>query len=225
MQIEVWFDFICPYSYVGKKHFDEALENFKYKNKVEVVYKSFCVTPYIKETLVENVHSALARHKEISYEDAKKINETLKNKFPEFNFNFDNVVVTSSRKAHQIMHMITSSELQSIFIDHVFKAHFVDGLDISSLEVLQKIASYIGLDKEDVKAVYLTEMFLEEIHDNAFEMEEFNLKGIPAFLVDRKFYLPGAHPVSAFSEMLTSFYNESKKQVVFDFCDGDEDCQ
>lgn len=224
MQVEIWFDFVCPFSYVGKKHFEAALKNFKNKDKVKIEFKSFCVTPYIKETLVEDVHSALAKHRDISYEEAKKMHDALKEKFSNFKLDFDNIVVTSSQKAHQIMHMITDFELQSIFIDHVFKAYFEDGLDISSLSVLQEIGSFVGLKKDDVKAVYQTDMFLEEIYDNTEELEELKLKGVPAFVVDKRFYLPGAHPVEAFSEMLASLYEESQKQVVFDFCDGDE-CQ
>ncbi len=224
MQVDIWFDFVCPFSYVGKKHFEEALKNFKNKEDVKIKFKSFCVTPYIKETLVENVHSALAKHRDIKYDEAKKMHDSLKEKFNNFKLDFDNIVVTSSQKAHQVMHMITDFELQSIFIDHVFKAYFEDGLDISSLAVLQKIGSYVGLLKEDVKAVYQTDMFLEEIYDNTEELEELKLKGVPAFVVDKRFYLPGAHPIEAFSEMLASLYDDSKKQVIFDFCEGD-DCK
>ncbi len=222
MQIEIWFDFVCPFSYVGKKHFEEALNSFKNKEEVVLKFKSFCVTPYIKETLVEDVHYTLAKHRDISYEDAKKMHYLLKEKFANFNLDFDNIVVTSSQKAHQVMHMITDFDLQSIFIDHVFKAYFEDGLDISNLEVLAEIGSFVGLNKEDVRAVYQTDMFLEEIYDNTEELEALKLKGVPAFVVDKKFYLPGAHPVGAFSEMLASFYEESKKQVIFDFCEGDQ---
>ncbi len=213
MEVEIWFDFVCPFSYVGKKHFEEALANFKEKEKVKVVFKSFCVTPYIKETLIEDVHMMLAKHKEISYHEAKALHKMLTEKYYQFDFNFDNVVVTSSRKAHQIMHMITDEELKSIFIDHVFKAYFVDNLDISSLEVLKELGSYVELKKEDVEAVYNTEMFLGEIFDNTDELEELNLKGIPAFVIDKRFYLPGAHPVSAYSEMLASFYQKAQKKT------------
>lgn len=222
MQVEIWFDFICPFSYIGKKHFEEALKNFKNKNDVKIQFKSFCVTPYIKETLIEDVHTALAKHRDISYDEAKKMHNILKEKFSHIKMDFDNVVVTSSKKAHQILHMITDSELQSIFIDHVFKAYFEDGLDISNIKVLQKIGSFVGLKEEDVKAVYDTEMFLEQIYENTEELEELKLKGIPAFLIDRRFYLPGAHPVGAFSEMLINLYEDSKRQVNFEFCDGEE---
>ena len=41
MKIEVWTDIMCPYCYIGKLHYEKALEQFEHKDKIELEWKAF----------------------------------------------------------------------------------------------------------------------------------------------------------------------------------------
>lgn len=45
MKIEVWSDYVCPFCYIGKRRLEMALEQFPYKDQVEVEFKSFELDP------------------------------------------------------------------------------------------------------------------------------------------------------------------------------------
>ena len=41
MKIQIWSDVVCPYCYIGKREFENALAQFPHRDRVEVEWKSF----------------------------------------------------------------------------------------------------------------------------------------------------------------------------------------
>lgn len=220
MKVELWFDFLCPFSYVAKTYLDKAIHAFDNKEAIDVSYHSFCVAPYVKETLDVDSHEFLSFHKDITYAQAKELHEHLEAKFSDVVFNFDTIKITSSNKAHQILHMIDAS-LRSDFIDLVFEALYVDLKDISKEETLIEIGAKLGIKEEDIKAVFLTDMYNQGIEDDYDLLVDLDLKGVPTIVIDRMYFLSGAQSIDAYQEMLKTLY-DPKKQTLSEVC---EDCE
>lgn len=45
MKIQIWSDVMCPFCYIGKRRFEQALEQFEHKDEIEVEWKSFQLNP------------------------------------------------------------------------------------------------------------------------------------------------------------------------------------
>ena len=45
MKVEIWSDIVCPFCYIGKRRFEAALQEFPHADTVEVVWRSFELTP------------------------------------------------------------------------------------------------------------------------------------------------------------------------------------
>ena len=45
MDVEIWSDVVCPWCYVGKRHFEEALARFSHADQVYVSWRSFELDP------------------------------------------------------------------------------------------------------------------------------------------------------------------------------------
>ncbi len=41
MELHIWSDYVCPYCYIGKRHLEQALAEFRYAAEVEVVFRVF----------------------------------------------------------------------------------------------------------------------------------------------------------------------------------------
>lgn len=41
MRVDIYSDMVCPFCYIGKKRFEQALENFSGQSDVSVSYRSF----------------------------------------------------------------------------------------------------------------------------------------------------------------------------------------
>ncbi len=223
MNIDIWFDFICPFSYLGKIRFEKALKKFKHNKDIVVNYHNYCIAPYIDRCLDMNAHEYLAYHKDIPYEKAKAINDNLTRVFKAegINVNFEKLVPTSSKRAHQILKLISDPDAVSAYIDHIFKAHFEDGKDIDNIEVLMKIGKNVGLEESDIMAVYQTDMYLHAIQTDYEDSKALGLSGVPAFVVNRSYYLLGGQPLDAFEEMLEDLYKKEKVKQETAICEGE----
>ena len=45
MKIEIWSDVMCPFCYIGKKHFEPALTQIPDQDEIQVEWKSFQLNP------------------------------------------------------------------------------------------------------------------------------------------------------------------------------------
>lgn len=216
MKVEIWFDFICPFSYRGFRNFNKALDLFVNKKDVEVFFHSYNITPNINKKLDIDVYEHLAQHKDISYGEAKDIYKRLSvlAKKEGVIADFENLIPTTSVKAHNILKMIDDDCAKKTFINYVFSAHFVEGKDISALDVLTEIGQNVSLNKEDIKVVFDTEMYEHDIHNDYLKAENYGLTGVPAFVIDESYYLMGGHSIEAYLEMLDTFYQKSKKNDI-----------
>lgn len=50
MKIEIWSDIACPFCYIGKRKFEQAMVQFGNEELITIEWKSFQLDPYIKAT-------------------------------------------------------------------------------------------------------------------------------------------------------------------------------
>ncbi|WP_262706621.1 DsbA family protein [Chryseobacterium carnipullorum] len=64
MKIEIWSDVMCPFCYIGKNNFEQALEKLPFKNEVEVEWKSFQLDPTLDPLQPQIPSNILKRKKD-----------------------------------------------------------------------------------------------------------------------------------------------------------------
>jgi protein-disulfide isomerase len=45
VKVEIWSDVVCPWCYIGKRRFEQALAGFPHRDEVEVVWRAFELDP------------------------------------------------------------------------------------------------------------------------------------------------------------------------------------
>ncbi len=60
MKVEIWSDVMCPFCYIGKRRFEDALVQFAHKDQVEIEWKSFQLNPDLKKA--EDIKQTLDSH-------------------------------------------------------------------------------------------------------------------------------------------------------------------
>ena len=68
MKIEIWSDIMCPFCYIGKKHFEEAFEIVTSEKHPNVSIR-FHIISNIIDTALHESHHLWAAHKHKNYED------------------------------------------------------------------------------------------------------------------------------------------------------------
>jgi protein disulfide-isomerase len=212
MIIKIWSDIMCPFCYIGKRNFENALAQFSRAADLEIEWKSFQLDPTIpKMKQREDVYEFLATSKGISIEDSKAMHENLVRmaKTVGLEYNFDRAVIANSFDAHRLIQFAKSKGLGDEIEEALFAAYFTNGLDMSDLDTLAEIGSSIGLSPIELETILHSEDFSSEVQNDILEAQKYGVRGVPYFVLDDKYAISGAQPSSVFLEALEKTFNSS----------------
>ena len=101
MKVEIWSDIVCPFCYIGKRKFENALNAFDKKEQVEIVWHSFQLDPDMIPVKGQSVDQYLATRKGVSLEKGKEMNDYMSGIAKEvgLEYNFDKAIVNNTMNA------------------------------------------------------------------------------------------------------------------------------
>lgn len=213
MKVEIWSDIMCPFCYIGKRHFEEALKQFPEADKVEIEWRSFQLDPTLpKPASDQNVYEYLAQRKGISAEQSKRMHENVVQMALEagLDYDFDNTVVANSFDAHRLIQFAKTKNLGDEAEERLFKAYFTEGKDMCARANLLQFAKEIGLDENETKKVLGSNAYTEEVKRDIEEAAQLGVRGVPFFVFNRKYAVSGAQPSEAFIGVLEKSFSEFK---------------
>lgn len=204
MKIEIWSDYVCPFCYIGKRRLEEALEQTGLGEKAEVVFKAYELdpnSPAVSDTLMTEV---LAKKYGMSVEEAKKMTDNVVDqaKSVGLNYNFDVMTPANTFNAHRLAKLAEQEGFDKTVSESLLKAYFIDGEKIGAEDVLLRIAEEAGISRDRAKAVLDSDEFADDVKMDIAEAQQIGVKGVPFFVIDRKYAISGAQPAEAFANAL-----------------------
>jgi predicted DsbA family dithiol-disulfide isomerase len=210
MTIEIWSDVMCPFCYIGKRKFETALAQFNYRANINVIWKSFQLAPDLKTNPVKNIHQFLAEHKGMSLEQAKGMNDQMAQvaKQVGLHYDFDKAIPANSFNAHRFSHLAKQHGLQNDAEERLFKAYFTEGKNIDDISTLVQLGVEIGLDATETKTVLESDQYANDVHQDIDEAQQVGVRGVPFFVLDRKYAISGAQDSETFLQAIDTSYTE-----------------
>ena len=204
VNIEIWSDIICPFCYIGKRRFEDAISKFPKEYKFNITWKSFQLAPDMVTNLDISIDEYLAKHKGFPLEKAKEMNayvtEMAKNEGLEFNF--EKAIVANTFLAHRFLHFAQTKNKQYEAKELLFKAYFIEGKNIDAISTLIEIANKLELNIEEVVETLNCSAFSNDVDKDIFEAQQIGVRGVPFFVVNRTHAISGAQPTEVFMETI-----------------------
>ena len=212
MKVEVWFDFVCPFCYLGETKFEKALAEFEHKDEVELVFRSFQLRMANEHTEGKDIHQVVAEKYHISYTQSKANNVRIAEAGKEvgLRYNFDIVKLNDSELAHQIMQYAKRFQKEHALIKRYLKAYFEEGMDIGNQAVLLQIAGELGLDMPELKRELASGVLQAEVQKDEAAARTLEIDTIPHFIIDGKYAISGAQDAQYFLAALKKAYAQNK---------------
>lgn len=215
MKIEVWTDIMCPYCYIGKLHYEKALEQFEFKDQIELEWKAFLLNPDLPNKgkgmpVMDYLHNTVG----VSEEDTKKMNEQIAQLAKEngIESNLENAVAANTLDAHRLIKLAATKGVDSKVMQLLSKAYFEEAKDYSDHAILIEIGISAGLDKKEIEKLLASDDYAYEVKQDIQEANNLGFDTVPTFLFNRKHALVGSQPVGAFIKTLQKAYLKWKKQ-------------
>ena len=214
MKIEIWSDIACPFCYIGKRKFEQALEGFAHKDDVQVAWRSFQLDPDMDNVPGKSIHEVLAAKKGISVAQAKSMGSQVSEiaSAVGLTFNMDKTVPANTFDAHRLTHLAAKYDLEDAAEERLFRAYFTEGKNIQDRETLVQLGVEIGLDEQDVRNTLGSDNYAYEVRTEGYEAQQIGVRGVPFFVIDRKYAVSGAQPSEVFLQALQKARTEWEKE-------------
>ncbi|WP_167667803.1 DsbA family oxidoreductase [Mucilaginibacter gossypiicola] len=201
MKIEVWFDIACPYSYIGLKHLEKAIE-FYAGGQPTVLLRSFELEPEIAVDNDETQCATLMRQYKLSQLRAQQtINAIMMaGQKAGLTIDFDKVIRTNTFDAHRLIHFAADNGKGAEMAGRLFKAYFEEGKRIGNKKQLIGLAAEIGID---AKQLLESNSYSAEVRADEHLAQRIGIGKVPFFWFEEKYSITGAQSITVFTELMS----------------------
>jgi predicted DsbA family dithiol-disulfide isomerase len=204
MKVDIWSDVVCPFCYIGKREFENALAQFPHRDSVEVVWRSFELDPRAPQRSELDMYGMLVEKYGGTHADAKaRVDGVVqRGRTVGIDYNMDIAVIGSSFDAHRLLQLARTKGLGDEAKERLLKAYFTEGAHIADHATLIRLGAEIGLSEKEVKAMLASKDFSEEVRKDERDAHLAGVRGVPFFLIDGEIKVSGAQQSTAFKEAL-----------------------
>ena len=192
VEIDLIIDFVCPWSYIGKRRLEATLDMLGEGFRVN--YYPFLMAADVppggiprKEWLArtygskEQIEKALEPIRVAGLQDG-------------IEFNFDAIeVMPNTLDAHRVMRWAREAGKASEMAERLFALYFIEGEDIGDHDVLARACAQVGvMDAFRAQKMLEGGIDQEEVWQEIMEVKELGVKRLPTFIIARKYAILGA---------------------------------
>jgi predicted DsbA family dithiol-disulfide isomerase len=202
MEIDIIFDTVCPWCYIGKRRLEMAL-SMRPQIRVKLNWRPFLLNPEMPPEGIDR--TAYLVKKFGSESRTNRIYGTIgeAGQSVEIDFAFERIGKTpNSVDSHRLVRFAHERGLADEVVEALFVEFFINGRDIGDLRVLTEIGAANGLDAQEVKAYLNTDADVGAIHDENVRAHRLGINGVPSFAFNEKFVISGAQEPQVLARML-----------------------
>lgn len=205
--IDVVSDAVCPWCCIGKRNLEAALADLP-ELDVEVRWRPYQLDATIPPEGIDRKaylqRKFGARVDEI-YNRVKEAGATAG-----IPFAFEDIERSpNTLDAHRLIRWAASAGAQDAIVERLFRDFFIEGKDIGDREVLLAAARDCGLDPAIVADLLAGEADKESVREEIASAQHIGVTGVPFFILDGKFALPGAQPPDVLKRAIAKVLEKS----------------
>jgi predicted DsbA family dithiol-disulfide isomerase len=216
MKVEIWSDVVCPWCYIGKRRFEAALAQFPHRDQVEVAWKAFELDPTAASAEAgqpageREYATRLAEKYGTDVDSAQRMIDTMTATAATegLDFSFETAVRANTVDAHQVIHLAGLRGVQDAVKERLLRGYFTEGEAVGDRDTLVRLAAEAGLDAAEVRAVLDGGRYVAAVRADEAEAQALGIRGVPFFVVDRKYGVSGAQPADVLRQVLDKAWGE-----------------
>jgi predicted DsbA family dithiol-disulfide isomerase len=202
MLVEIYSDVVCPWCYIGKRRFEDALARFDGRDDVTVVFKPFQLDPNAPRQPTP-VLDAYARKFGGPEEAARIVERVTSMAAPEgLDFHLDIAQRANTFDAHRVIAFAARHGRQGAMKERLLRAYFIEGRHVGDHAELAALAGEVGLDRDEVAAFLASDDGVAELRDELFDSLERGVSAVPTFVFEGRWAVPGAQDADTMLRVL-----------------------
>lgn len=211
ISIDVYSDVVCPWCYIGKRRLEQALMGLGEQNvAVTPTWRAFQLNPDMpaagmtRKDYVETKFGGPERATQIYARVAAVGNEV------GIPFQFEKIErQPNTINAHRLIRLAGEQGQQDAVAEALFRAFFLEFLDIGNVVTLSEIAASAGLNREAVYAYLSSDQGAAAAQQEDAVARQLGITGVPFFVFGGKYAVSGAQS----AEVLLQAFEQAVGEV------------
>ncbi len=211
MRFDIFSDIVCPWCDIGKRRFARAL-TLRPDIQPEVAWRAFQLNPDLPRDGMDR-----AEYVAMKFGSGRRSEEIYKRVTEAgiaegIDFRFDKIKRTpNTTDAHRLLLYAQGAKAQEAVVDRLFVGYFTEGADIGDTETLTALAGEAGLETDPVRRFLVTEQGREQVMEDLSLAYKMGITGVPCFILEGRYALPGAHEPEAFQPLFDLAKQEAEQ--------------
>lgn len=202
LQIEVVFDLVCPWCYLGTRRLRRALRA-RPDILVDILWRPFLLNPDIPSAGLPR--QEFMTRKFGGEERARRLHATIAElgRAEGVPFRFERILrMPSSLDAHRLVRFAAREGLGDAMVDTLFHGHFVEGADLGHIETLVHLAARAGLDSTQAHLFLESNADADAVHAENLRAHRLGINGVPCFVLEGRHAIAGAQEPEVLERLL-----------------------
>lgn len=210
ISVDIWSDIVCPWCYIGKRNFDNALASFEHRERVQVRWHSLELdplgSPEPRLTLPERHRRDVGGTVEQARQRIGQVVALAAE--AGLDYDLDKAMPVNSFDSHRVMKLADRAGVGDAVRERLMAAYTSEGAILSDAETLVRLAAEAGLDPARTRAMLAGEDFASEVREDGEAARRIGVSGVPTFVFDGKVAVSGGQRPEAFTRLLERSWNE-----------------
>ncbi len=206
LRVDVWSDVVCPWCYIGKRRFEEALRRYNARGDgppVEVTYHAFLLAPDVTGDDDQTAGQYMARKGMAPAQVEQMFAQVTALAAAEgLEYHFETTHQTSTLAAHELVRFARGEGRQLEMVERLFRAFFTEGRHLGRADELATLAAEVGLDGDEARAALAEHRFADDVQADLAQAAAYGITGVPFFVVDEQFGVSGAQSPDVLLQVL-----------------------
>lgn len=212
VKVDVWSDIACPWCYIGKRKFEQAVAQSGIP--VQVEYHAFELAP----DLPQDFEGSEQDYLEIRGFSADQVQPLLARivgaaSAVGLHFDYDILLHTNMNKGHQLIRWAKTQERQLDMVERLLAAHFEEGRHVGRDEDLADLAAELGLDREDALTALRDDRHVDDVQADQARARQLGIQGVPFYVFEGQYGVSGAQDPSTFADVLRQLVEQKGEEV------------
>ncbi len=190
--IDILFDPICPWCYIGKRRLDEAISQ-RPEIQVKRRWQPFLLNPEMPSEGLDR--TAYLVRKFGSEERVRRVYGAIEEAglSVEIDFAFERIKQTPNTvDAHRVVRFADQYGKADVTAEMLFNRYFIDGDNIGDSKILLDIAKQLDLDLKSLAAYLDSDQDIDLIYEKNARAHRMGINGVPSYLFNEHLAISGA---------------------------------
>jgi predicted DsbA family dithiol-disulfide isomerase len=204
LKIDFVSDVVCPWCAIGLKSLEQALQRLDGEVVADLHFQPFELNPQMGPE-GENVAEHLAHKYGSTPEQMAKNQEGIRQRGASLGFVFDmdkRSRIYNTFDAHRLLHWAELEGKQPALKLALLEAYFSKGENVSSHDVLVRVAGEVGLDVAEARKVLAENRYADEVRQQEQFFQSQGIRAVPSVIINGKYLVQGGQPPEVFEQTL-----------------------